>query len=207
MTGSENGTSKVKRAPRSPGPRVGDVDTRSEILAAALDLFSAQGYEATSMRAVATKAHVDPALVRHFFKDKDTLFAHALADNSEIERRIVAALAGDRSSLGARLADTYLGLWEDEVIAPILLGLAKSVATSQVAARLFIEIMGARVQPNIDIPLPPLSVATGFALSGTHLFGTAFGRYVLKIPALAEPSREDIVALVAPTIQRYLELR
>jgi len=30
--------SKVKRAPRSPGPRVGDVDTRSEILAAEIVL-------------------------------------------------------------------------------------------------------------------------------------------------------------------------
>jgi hypothetical protein len=43
-----------------------------------------------------------------------------------------------------------------------------------------------------------------FALAAAHLFGVAFGRHVLKLPPLADASREELVADLAPTIQHYL---
>jgi AcrR family transcriptional regulator len=46
---------------------------REEIIAAALDLFSQNGYQATSIRAIAKKAGVTEGLIYHYFRDKRDL--------------------------------------------------------------------------------------------------------------------------------------
>ena len=51
-------------------------------------------------------------LIRHFFADKDTLFATVVADGTLIFERLAASLPGDQASVGQRAADTYLQLWE-----------------------------------------------------------------------------------------------
>jgi hypothetical protein len=42
------------------------------------------------------------------------------------------------------------------------------------------------------------------ALAASQLGGLAMGRYLLKVPALAEASVDDLVVAVGPTVQRYL---
>ncbi|HET8768799.1 MAG TPA: helix-turn-helix domain-containing protein, partial [Pedococcus sp.] len=49
------------------GRRPGGADTRAGIVAAARAEFAENGYDATSLRAVARRAEVDPALVHHYF--------------------------------------------------------------------------------------------------------------------------------------------
>jgi hypothetical protein len=39
---------------------------------------------------------------------------------------------------------------------------------------------------------------------GSHLFGLAVARHIVKVPAIAKLDHDDLVAQVAPTIQRYL---
>ncbi|HEX9031777.1 MAG TPA: TetR/AcrR family transcriptional regulator, partial [Streptosporangiaceae bacterium] len=56
------------------GRRPGSSSTREEITAAAAACFAQAGYDATSLRQVAEKAEVDPALVRRFFGGKEQLF-------------------------------------------------------------------------------------------------------------------------------------
>ena len=57
-------------------PRKSD-RTRTAILAAARRLFAERGYEATTVRDVATSASIDPAMVIRYFGNKDGLFAQA----------------------------------------------------------------------------------------------------------------------------------
>ena len=57
------------------GRRRGESGSRAAVLKSARRLFSSKGYDATSVRAVAAKARVDPALVLHFFGSKAELFA------------------------------------------------------------------------------------------------------------------------------------
>src|SRR5271166_4855606 len=64
-------TSTVGRRPGRPG-------TRGQILEAARAVFAAEGYEAASLRAIARRAGVDPALVHHYFADKPALFIEAI---------------------------------------------------------------------------------------------------------------------------------
>jgi AcrR family transcriptional regulator len=190
------------RPARPAGRRPGDSGTRQAILDAALALFAERGYDGASIRAIAARAEVDPALVRHFFTDKETLLAVALASRTPIAQRIAERLPGDRDTLGLRLADTYFCLWEDPRTQPLLLALAKSAMTSdRAAATLPQALMGiARTA------LPDLDEAghAGLMLAVSHLFGTAVARYILRVPSLTAPTRQELAATIGPVIQRYL---
>src|SRR6185437_1711481 len=98
---------------RPTGRRVGDSGTRDAILDAARDLFAERGYDGATIRAIATSAGVDPALIRHCVGDKEALFAAIVSDRSTIPERITEALPGAPDKLGERVADAYLRLWEE----------------------------------------------------------------------------------------------
>ena len=57
---------------------LGSPDARRAVLDAARELFAERGFERTTMRAVAGQAGVDPALIYHYFGDKDGLLFAAL---------------------------------------------------------------------------------------------------------------------------------
>ncbi|WP_300007191.1 TetR/AcrR family transcriptional regulator [Pseudonocardia sp.] len=54
--------------------------TRRALLAAARELFAAQGYEGTTVRAVADRAGVNQALLFRYFGNKEALFAEAATE-------------------------------------------------------------------------------------------------------------------------------
>src|SRR3954462_8669572 len=68
----------TETAPESPLPRRSDA-TKSAILAAAREQFAASGYQAATIRAIATAADIDPAMVMRYFGNKEKLFAAAAA--------------------------------------------------------------------------------------------------------------------------------
>src|ERR1019366_4905565 len=65
----------------------------------------------TSMRAVARRSHVDPALVHHYFTDKATLFIHTMAMPVD-PRRVAETAMGDRPFSGERVVERFLAQWE-----------------------------------------------------------------------------------------------
>ncbi|HBY61160.1 MAG TPA: hypothetical protein DEH78_15165 [Solibacterales bacterium] len=63
---------------------------RQEILDAAREMFARQGYEATSMRAIAEKVKCSPGILYHYFQDKPSIMAHLV---HETFSRLTARLA------------------------------------------------------------------------------------------------------------------
>lgn len=187
---------------RPSGRRAGDSGTRDEILDAALRLFAAHGYEGTSIRSIAAAAGVDPALIRHFYGDKETLFATAVADRSTIPERILAAVAGDPSVAGRAFTDTYLRLWEQPDTGPILRALVRSATTSQRAADMLRETLSARGKQTPS--LGPERIGS-VALAGAHLLGVAVARHIVRAEPIAALTHAQLVDQLAPTIQRYLD--
>jgi TetR/AcrR family transcriptional regulator len=87
-------TPRKPRKPRRPGrPRADDINQRERLLDAALACFAADGIAATSLRAVASKAGVTPALVNYYFGSKKHLVDAFVAE------RAVPAIAALRESL------------------------------------------------------------------------------------------------------------
>ncbi|GAA4173128.1 TetR family transcriptional regulator [Gryllotalpicola koreensis] len=196
----------VEQTPRKrpTGRRGGDSGTRDDILDAARDLFAERGYDGASIRAIAMTAGVDPALIRHFFGDKDNLFATTVADRTAIPQRIAESLAGDLDTIGRRVTDAYLRMWEEDDTRPVLLSLVRSAVTSDRAAEMLLEILGSRARStemNADFTDERMR---RIALAAAHLFGIAVARHVIKIPPIAELSHDTLVDDVSPAIQRYL---
>lgn len=204
--GVDTGTSSTTPGARRPtGRRAGESGTRDAILDAAQQLFAELGYDGATFRGIAAAADVDPALIRHFFRDKESLFATVVADRSIIPERIAAAVAAapdDPDGAGRAMAGAYLHLWEDPETGPILMALARSAATSEEAARMLREVLLGRLSEQTaavrQIAMPRL------ALAGTHLLGIAVARHILGVPPIAELSVETLVEEVGPTIGRYL---
>lgn len=69
----------VARADRRSSPQRGRA-TREDIDAAALDHFARLGYHATSMRAIAAAAGIQPAAIYHWYPSKEALLVHLQDD-------------------------------------------------------------------------------------------------------------------------------
>ncbi|WP_214109582.1 TetR/AcrR family transcriptional regulator [Acrocarpospora catenulata] len=186
------------------GRRPGSPQTREAILDAAIEAFTQHGYAGTTIRGVARAAEVDPALVMHFFSSKDGLFDAALRHGGMPVQQLAEALDGPLESMGERLADRYLALWEDPTIGPRIRAVVTSVAASPAAAAILKGFM------LHELALPLVKRLGGdhpeerALLAASQLMGLAFARHVIQIEVLTALSRQSLVACVAPSIQRFL---
>jgi len=187
---------------RRPGRRPGQSSSRDDILSAARVLFGDRGYDRASIRAIAGAAGVDPALVHHFFGTKEDLFAAAMELPVDPDTILPLVLAGPREEIGERLARMVLALWGDPRLRPQFVGVIRSATTNEMGARLLREFMSskvfARVAEALDVPRLNLNAAA------SQIVGVVMLRYVLEVEPMASASEEELVALLAPTIQRYL---
>jgi AcrR family transcriptional regulator len=188
---------------RRPGRRPGPSSSRADILAAARVLFGERGYDKASIRAIAGAAGVDPALVHHFFGTKDELFAAAMEFPVDPETILPLVLAGPRAEIGERLVRTFLRLWSDPRLKPQFVGIIRSATTSEMGAALLRDFISskifARVAENLGVPRLNLTAVAA------QIVGVVMLRYVLEMEPMASASEEELVALLAPTIQRYLD--
>ena len=79
---------ETNRGPGRPSAKV-EQDARVALIDAAADRFAEQGFEATSLRAVATDAGVTPAMISYYFDDKAGLLEAVVVEGFE---RILATL-------------------------------------------------------------------------------------------------------------------
>jgi len=207
-------TRRDGRARRS-GRRGGDSGTREAILAAARARFGELGYDRTTIRRIAADAGVDAALVHHFYGSKEQLFATAMRLPVNPREVLEAALAPEArrpgESLGEHLLRTVLGIWEVAEIRDTFLGLLRSAPTSEQAVVMLREFLSGAI-------LGPLATAVrqaapdgagedaGYraALVASQVLGLGLTRYVLGLPSLAKVSSEDLIAAIAPNLDRYL---
>jgi AcrR family transcriptional regulator len=189
---------------RRRGRRSGESGTRDRVLDAARGRFGRHGYDATSIRQVAADAGVDPALVHYFFGTKADLFAAVVEypmNPGELVAQLIAE--GGTEDLGERLLRLLLRLWDEQPASP-LLAMIRSASDHEQAAtalREFItrEVVG-RVARAIDADQPELRAT----LCGSQVVGLVMVRYVIRVEPLASADPDQLVAWIAPTLQRYL---
>jgi AcrR family transcriptional regulator len=193
----------MKQSPeRKRGPRQDGVQPREAILDAAREQFAALGFEGATMRAIARAADVDPALVFYYFGSKSGLFVESLRLPVNPTDAIEALLADGTDDLGARLVTRFLEVWDNPVSGEPVVRVLRS-ATSQ--PELMRDFVHRQIVPllasAIDGPQAELR-ATAVA---SQMVGLAMARYVLRIEPLATAPPEQVVALIGPTLQRYLD--
>ncbi|MEV0089899.1 TetR family transcriptional regulator [Streptomyces sp. NPDC050738] len=200
---TSEGTPRRRGRP-SRAQSAGEPAARERILAAARTEFSERGYDKTSMRGVAKQAGVDAALVHHYFGTKDDLFESAIETTLEPAQLLPAIIGTSTDGIGDRLARSFIGIWENPATRAPLLAVVRSALTHEAAAKVlrafFQRRVLERVAADLDVPDPKFRAE----LAASHMIGIAVMRYVLKVEPLASADPEEIIALVAPTLQRYL---
>lgn len=191
----------VRRSGRRPGPS----DTREAILAAARKSFAERGFDASTIRAIASDAEVDPALVHHYFGTKDALFLAAMNAPFDPAHVVVAAVSGDPSVVGERLVRTFLGVWDGPAGAAGV-ALLRSAVSSDRMTKLFREFVTTQIlrRAVADLHLDPHEEGLRVGLVATQLAGLAMIRYVVKIEPIADAPADDLAPIIGATVQRYL---
>ncbi|HYN93052.1 MAG TPA: TetR family transcriptional regulator [Pilimelia sp.] len=190
---------------RRTGRRPGKTDTRDAILAAAREGFGERGYDATSMRAIATAAGVDPALIHHYFGTKEQLFVATLNMPMRPGELLPQVVAGGAHEAGERLVRTFLRVWDSPAGAAGA-ALLRSGVSNEWTARLLREFLTTqilrRLMKLLELEGPDAPMRANLAAS--QIMGMAMARYIIKLEPLATAPSETVVAAVGPTIQRYL---
>jgi AcrR family transcriptional regulator len=76
---------------------------REEILAAARQLFAVEGYDSTSIRAIAAKAGCSPGILYHYFDDKQAIMARLVRETFTAMRTRLTAIRTDSSPIEDRM--------------------------------------------------------------------------------------------------------
>ncbi|MFF3762112.1 TetR family transcriptional regulator [Streptomyces sp. NPDC090082] len=172
--------------------------TRAAILEAARERFASDGYERATIRAIARDAGIDPSMVMRYYGNKEGLFAAA----SEVEIGLPELGALPARHVGAVLVTHFLERWErDEVLTAML----RVGVTNEAGAARMREIFTRQLGPVTRGVCPdPEDAPRRAGLVASQILGMALTRYVLRLPPVAEMSTEEVVAWLAPTVQRYL---
>ena len=189
----------------TPGPRDERGVLAARILAAARDEFAEHGWAGTAIRAVARTADVDPALIYHYFGSKEGLLDAATTPPQKWLDAVAATWATPKAELGRQLLRTVLDTWTDEEVGPILRAVVLTAAhedKTREKLRLIVErglIGGSTLGADEDERL------RRSGLIATQLIGFALLRYVWKIEPIASMPEDEVVAAMAPNLQRYVE--
>jgi AcrR family transcriptional regulator len=190
--------------PRRTGRRAGDSGTREAILEAARGRFAEHGYDGATIRAIAAEAGVDPALVHHFFGTKEKLFV-ATMRFPVVPSEILASVAVvDRERLGETIAGIVLGVWETPGLRSQAEALLRSAATNEQAAAMLREFVSSTILRIVAGAVDPDDAEYRASLVASQIIGIGVARYLVALEPIASASADDVVAAIAPTLQRYL---
>ena len=170
--------------------------TRADILAAARRRFGAEGYERTTLRAVAADVGVDAALVIRYFGSKQNLFG-AAADFA-IELPDLSGL--DPDDVANILLQRFFAVWEED---ETFVALLRAAMTSQLAADTLRQVFAQQIAPKLVTATPDHPVQRA-GLTGAFVIGLAMTRYVLVNPPVANLSRDELCRWAAPVIRQLL---
>ena len=176
--------------------------TKAAILRAARDRLAAQGYDRTTIRAVAADAGIDPSMVMRYFGTKAQLFDAAL----DIDLRLPDMAAVPPEELPRMLVRLFLDRWESDPADDALLVLLRSAVTNEHAAARMREIFAAQVAPALASALGQELASRRAGLVSAQLLGLGLTRYLLRLPAVTALTPGEIEDALTPAIRATLEL-
>jgi AcrR family transcriptional regulator len=188
---------------RRRGRRPGGDNTRAQLLDAARAEFAERGYEGATVRVIAERAGVDPAMVNHFFGGKEGLFSASLDLPFDVGMLLDDVVPGDPERIAERIIGRFLQLW-DSSGGGQLVTLVRSIAAHEAAARMMREFVSRVILNRVVREVAPDRHELRAALAGTQIIGLGMIRYVLQLEPLASADPAELAAQIAPNLQRYL---
>lgn len=189
---------------KRPGRPRGASDTRERILVSARELFARNGFDKTSIRAVAAAANVDSALVHHYYGTKEQLFTAAIRIPIDPMTILGPLRETPVEELGYRLPSLVLPLWDSELGAVVIATIRSLLSGADVGlVRTFMrEVIIEEIATRVDNPPGAGIIRAEFVAS--QIAGVLMARYILELEPFASLPAERIAQTIAPNLQRYL---
>ena len=189
---------------RRGGRRPGESSTREDILAAAGAAFADRGYDRATIRDIAARAGVDPALVIHYYGSKEALFVEVLRLPVRPADVVARGVAAGPDRIGVTIVRAFLEAWEPPGTRVRLMAMLRSAMTNEAAMATIRELLVAEVFGPVTEALGTPDARLRATLVGSQLLGLAMLRYIARIEPLASAPVDELVAAVGPTVQLYL---
>lgn len=187
----------------SVGRRPGQTQTREQILEAARAQFADRGYERTTLRSIARAAGVHPSMLHYHFGSKQQLYGDALnlpVDPWEVMTRLLTQIP--RQQFPAAFVRHAVSTWRDPADGARLRAMLRRALSDPGGATMmrthFDSVVIPQMAHELEVP------ETNIAALVSHLLGLTIADTMLGITRLHEMNEDDLVALVAPVITRYL---
>ncbi|PRX46650.1 TetR family transcriptional regulator [Prauserella shujinwangii] len=171
--------------------------TREAIRAAAARLFRDHGFAGTSVRDIAARADIDPALVIRHFGSKELLFLETVRLTIDDEPLLDVPL----DSLGRRFIEVLLDSGED--IRGVYLALLRGSGNPQIADRLSASHETAFVEP-LRRRLPGADADVRARLAGALVGGLLYALWVVGDEHLIAVGRDELVSRYGALLQQLL---
>ncbi|MCV7260929.1 TetR/AcrR family transcriptional regulator [Mycobacterium shimoidei] len=189
---------------KRPGRPRGASDARERILASARELFARNGFDKTSIRAVAAAANVDSALVHHYYGTKEQLFTAAIRIPIDPMTILGPLRETPVEELGYKLPSLLLPLWDSELGTAVIATFRSLLSGADVGlVRAFMrEVVIEEIAARVDNPPGAGIIRAEFVAS--QIAGVVMARYILELEPFASLPPEQIAQTIAPNLQRYL---
>jgi AcrR family transcriptional regulator len=189
---------------KRPGRPAGASDTRERILASARELFARNGFDKTSIRAVAAAAGVDSALVHHYYGTKERLFTAAIRIPIDPMTILGPLREAPVEELGYTLPSLLLPLWDSELGAGVIATIRSLLSGADVGlVRSFMrEVVIEEIAARVDNPPGSGIIRAEFVAS--QVAGVLMARYIVELQPFASLPAEQIAETIAPNLQHYL---
>jgi AcrR family transcriptional regulator len=186
--------------PGRSGRRPGETLSRQAILQSARDLFAEQGFASTTVRAIARRAGVDPALVHYFFTNKEGVYEAVVQDAVGLMDLLESVIDGGKERLAERLVPTYLELWEGENGDTLAAIYRTAMARGVTDDPLVVSLTPDQLVTQLADAIGSFGARLRATLILSQLHGVVVQRHVLKLDPLASASLSQVTRWVTPAI-------
>ncbi len=176
----------------------------ARIVAAARASFAEHGWAGTTMRGVARDAGVDPALVHYYFGSKEDLIEASTTPPPEWMEAMRAAVTSPEQTRGEAIVRNVMWVYRQPELADLWRSVLLAAAHEPRTREKIVQIVASSIVPAVASTITKEERTLRASLVASQTLGMVMMRYIWRIEPLASLPDEEIVALVAPAVQRYL---
>jgi AcrR family transcriptional regulator len=188
---------------RRPGRWRSGAESKQRVLQVARELFDRNGYSGTTVRAIATAAGVDPAMVFYFFGTKQGLFGAVIDMSDNVPPAIESIFAGGLGTIGERIVRTLVENLDKSDRTPLVM-LTRSAPTDPRSEALLREFIDREITDRLAALLGTPDAAMRAGMVNVQILGLAVARYIAHIEPIASASVDELVTMFGPLVQHCL---
>lgn len=179
------------------------------ILEAAIVAFASAGYAGTSLRAIASKAGCDVALIPYYFGSKAELFRQCTAVVVGQAAEIPSVAQVGRENAARELTRAIIERFYDQRASSMITLIIRSAAAAQTTPPAVSEYVDQILQSFFDDAVGTSGDSREDRLPsymfGASMLGAMILRNIVEVPALAELTEEELIELMSPELQAVIE--